>query len=218
MLKIQNLSKSFGPVRLFDQVSMEISQAQWIALSGESGSGKTTLLRILMGFENPDAGSIWWDDQPLWEQGVARSESIRQFRQILAWTPQQVMFPQQTAHQVWTDLHQFHRNHPLQNLDASASWISELGLEAHLLHQPFSQLSGGQQQRMLIGLGFSLQRKLWILDEPTSALDQRSKRRVVNLLRQRSQHTLLFSTHDTFLLDQCDRVFHLEHGHIQEVH
>jgi ABC-type lipoprotein export system ATPase subunit len=98
-----------------------------------------------------------------------------------------------------------------------ANWIPPLGLDETLLDQPLAQLSGGQQQRMLIGLGFMLSRSFWLLDEPTSALDTQSKERVIELLQSRSDHTLLISTHDPLLIDQCDRVYKLENGHLREV-
>ncbi|MEL0222451.1 MAG: ATP-binding cassette domain-containing protein, partial [Deltaproteobacteria bacterium] len=66
MIRVQKVSKSFGDLRVLDNLSFDVAAGEKLALIGPSGSGKTTILRILMTLENIDSGMIFVEDEPLW--------------------------------------------------------------------------------------------------------------------------------------------------------
>lgn len=217
-LKLVDVSKRFGEHTAIDCASLEVSQAEVMALLGSSGCGKTTLLRLIAGLEVPDDGEIWIGGQRVAIRGYnivpPRARNVGFVFQDLA------LWPHLTV---------------AGNLDfvlRSQRWkrrmrktrIDEVLRMVHMsphAHKYPNQLSGGEQQRVAIARAVVARSHLLLLDEPLSNLDSDLKSALLeelSVLQRKLKITTLYVTHDkveaaTF----ADRVAQMRNGRIDEV-
>lgn len=204
IIRANQISFSYGDKSIFRNFSMEVKQGEIIALKGESGAGKTTLFRLLLGFELPDSGTLYYRREPL---DTAR---IKKMRREVAWLPQDLNLGEGTVKELIQFIFDFQANRANQPSDEDFTKIlKELGLAPEILQQKFADLSTGQRQRVGLGCCYALGREVLLLDEPTSALDQGSKQKVADLLLQDGK-TILSTSHDDWWLQRCDRIIELE--------
>ena len=196
-LDVQHLSKSFGALTLFHDISFSIGERQRVGLIAKNGTGKSTLLSILSGKEGYDSGDIvfrrdlkvgFLEQTPLFnpEESVLdacfRSNSVRSQGENHEGNPEKVL----KAKQVLTQL------------------------KIRDLQQPMGQLSGGQQKRVALANVLLTDPDLLILDEPTNHLDLEMIEWLEGYL-QRGNRTLLMVTHDRFFLDRvCNIILELD--------
>ena len=189
-LKIEGISKSFGTLKVLDNINLNISKSEFFGLLGASGSGKTTLLRILGGFEKPDSGKIFLDDIDI--------TKLEPFERPLNYMFQSyALFPHLN---VYKNL-EFGIKDQFNNLDIKdkVNKISKLLSIENLLSRRIHQLSGGEQQRVALGRCLIKEPKLLLLDEPLAALDKklRSKTQLeLTTLQKKLGITFVFVTHD----------------------
>ena len=189
-LKIEGISKSFGTLKVLDNINLNISKSEFFGLLGASGSGKTTLLRILGGFEKPDSGKIFLDDTDI--------TNLEPFERPLNYMFQSyALFPHLN---VYKNL-EFGIKDQFNNLDTKdkVNKISKLLSIENLLSRRILQLSGGEQQRVALGRCLIKEPKLLLLDEPLAALDKklRSKTQLeLTTLQKKLGITFVFVTHD----------------------
>ncbi|MDJ0927953.1 MAG: cytochrome c biogenesis heme-transporting ATPase CcmA [Gammaproteobacteria bacterium] len=160
MLSAVNLTLWRGYQCLFENLSFSVGAGEGLLIRGRNGSGKTTLLRVLCGLTRPEAGEVWWRDEP--------TERCRlEFGRELAWCGHHTGLK--------TDLS------IAQNLEFAASFadlapdcwrepVAELGLE-NSLSLPVRYLSAGQQRRAALARVLISPARLWIMDEPFANLD-----------------------------------------------
>ncbi len=198
---------------ILDEVSLEISPGEAVAVLGASGSGKTTLLALLAGLDAPSAGSVWIDGAELSaldEDGRARLRRDRvgfvfqSFQLLPALTAlENVMLPLELA----------------GNGDArerAQALLARVGLGERLGHYP-RQLSGGEQQRVAIARAFAPAPQLVFADEPTGNLAAASGEEVAALMFELNRErgaTLLLATHDERLAARCGRRLRLASGRL----
>jgi putative ABC transport system ATP-binding protein len=218
VLKVRQLSKQVtspeGPLTILDQVSLEVSRGESIAIVGASGAGKSTLLGLLAGLDVPTEGQIWLASEEITaldEDGRAalRANSVgfvfQSFHLISSLTAlENVMLPLELA--------------GAENAAAAAlRAIKTVGLEPRRGHYPH-QLSGGEKQRVAIARAFVVQPDVLFADEPTGNLDNRTGENVVELLfrmNAESGTTLVLVTHDLGLAERCDRILFMDAGRIE---
>jgi ATP-binding cassette subfamily F protein uup len=199
-LQIDNLTKSFGDLVLFENLSLGINEGDRIGLIAKNGSGKTTLLNIIAGLEGRDSGTIstrsdlrisYLSQEPTFPGDITVGEVCRCRREGNVWTVDET-----------------------KGDDAFLDNASELTriltrLKITDLHQPVSQLSGGQRKRLALAHVLVEAPQLLILDEPTNHLDLD----MVEWLEDYLNHmriTLLMVTHDRYFLDRvCNRIVEL---------
>ena len=190
-LDVQNLTKSFGDLLLFKDISFSIAEGQRVGLIAQNGTGKSTLLSVLTGKEGKDSGMI-----------VFRKDLK------LGYLEQKNNFdPDETV----LDACFNHLGDPQKILKAKQI-LTQLRIEN--LDQPMGQLSGGQQKRVALANVLITEPDLFILDEPTNHLDLEMVVWLEGYL-SRGNKTLLMVTHDRFFLDRvCNIILELDNRSI----
>ncbi len=181
-------------------------------IQGASGSGKSTLLQILGGLERPDAGTVQWEGQSIydWSRG-----------KLAAWRNLTVGF-------VFQSYHLFPELSALENVEfparlagrnepeKGAHLLDQVGLGSRLDHRP-SELSGGEQQRVAIARALRNNPALLLADEPTGNLDVKTGREIIDLLlRLHSDrgNCLIIVTHDNSIAALGEQRYQLELGQL----
>ncbi|KRL99105.1 amino acid ABC transporter ATP-binding protein [Liquorilactobacillus satsumensis] len=218
MLKLENLSKTFGEHRVLDGISTVFPEHETTVVLGPSGSGKSTLLRSLNLLERPEAGRYHFDDELFdFGKGLSNKEilSIRKRTEMVF--QEYNLFPHLTVLKNIIE-------GPTQVLheakDTAQKRAQELLVKVGLGDKADaypSQLSGGQAQRVAIARALAMQPKYILLDEPTSALDPELELEVLKVLRQLAQEkqTLIIVTHNmAFAREVAARVLFIENGQI----
>jgi putative ABC transport system ATP-binding protein len=217
-LKAENLSKIVtspeGMLTILDQVSLQVSHGERIAITGASGAGKSTLLGLLAGLDLPTSGQVWLGGSELTaldEDGRAalRANEVgfvfQSFHLIPSLTAlENVMLPLELA------------NHE-QPVKAAMQALQNVGLGERSGHYP-RQLSGGEKQRVAIARAYVIQPTVLFADEPTGNLDQQTGEVVIDILFDMNREygtTLVLVSHDLGLAQRCDRIIQMEAGHIR---
>lgn len=215
MLKLINISKSFGTLEVLRGISLEIKKGEIVAIVGPSGAGKTTLLQIAGTLESPDSGRVEFNGQNILGLKDKALSAFRnrnmgfvfQFHQLL---------PEFTAQE----------NVALPALIAgvskktamakAAQLLDQLGLAERLHHKP-AAMSGGERQRTAIARALINDPLIIFADEPTGSLDSANRQEIQNIfsdLRYRLGQTIVMVTHDASLAAIADRTIEMADGKI----
>ncbi|RVU41966.1 ABC transporter ATP-binding protein [Rheinheimera riviphila] len=219
-LQINQLAKHYQKgqtlITALDDVSLNVDQGEFIALTGPSGSGKTTLLNIIGGLDVQDSGSVLIGGQPQ-IRGNDRESS--------AWRAQNVGFVFQFSNLLpfLTAAQNVELPLLLTSLSTKerASRVSAalelVGLAERAGHKP-AELSGGQEQRVAIARAFVSAPKLMLCDEPTGDLDRKSAQSILellNTLKSEFNKTIIMVTHDMEAAAATDRQVVLDKGKLR---
>jgi len=197
--------------RALNDVSLCISEGEWLSIIGPSGSGKTTLLNLICGLDNPTSGSIriCGTDLTSLDQKLLtkfRRENIGLIFQQYHLVPylsalENVMIAQ-------------YFNKAVDEGTATKA-LEHVGLEHRLEHRP-SQLSGGEQQRVCIARALINEPKMIVADEPTGNLDAANGAIVMNILGKLHSEgrTLILVTHNMAIANQGERIVKVVDGRI----
>lgn len=184
---VQNLSKSFGALQLFDNISFSIAEGQRVGLVAKNGTGKSTLLAVLAGKEGCDSGDIVF----------RRDLRVGFLEQSPRFDPDESVLDACFNHQGDPD-----------KVLKTKQVLTQLKIRD--LNQPMRQLSGGQQKRVALANVLLTEPDLLILDEPTNHLDLEMIEWLEGYL-SRGNRTLLMVTHDRFFLDRvCSVILELD--------
>ncbi len=212
-LRIEGVSKSFGPVQAVREVDLTIRKGEIFSLLGGSGCGKTTLLRMLAGFETPTAGRIWLDGQeitgvPAWER------PIHMMFQSYA------LFPHMTvAANVGYGL-KYEAMSKAERTERVAQMLALVQLSPLAERKPH-QISGGQRQRVALARALARQPKLLLLDEPLAALDKKLREHTqfeLMAVQERTGVTFIVVTHDQEeAMTLSDRIAVMDKGQVRQI-
>jgi putative spermidine/putrescine transport system ATP-binding protein len=210
---MRDLSRSFGPVRALDGLSLDIAPGELVALLGPSGCGKTTALRILAGFESADSGLVSVDGKDVSQVLAAKRDMGMVFQSYS-------LFPNMSAlDNVGFGL----RMRKMRTADRNrraGELLDMVGLSDQARKYPH-QMSGGQQQRVALARALAIEPRVLLLDEPLSALDAKVRlqlREQIRNLQQRLGTTTLFVTHDQEeALSMADRVGVMRQGKLEQI-
>ncbi len=186
-LDVQHLSKSFGALQLFSDISFSIAEGQKVGLIAKNGTGKSTLLSVLSGKEGYDSGEIVF----------RRDLKVGFLEQMPVFDPEESVLDACFNHQGEEE-----------KVLRAKQVLTQLKIVD--LNQPMGQLSGGQQKRVALANVLLTDPDLLILDEPTNHLDLEMIEWLEGYL-QRGNRTLLMVTHDRFFLDRvCSVILELD--------
>ncbi|WP_075289367.1 amino acid ABC transporter ATP-binding protein [Pararhizobium arenae] len=225
-VSVVGVSKKWGPISAFTDVSFDVPQGEVVALLGPSGAGKSTLLRCVNHLETISAGRIYvhgdligyrLGDQALYE--LSDVEISRQRQKIGMVFQHFNLFKHMTALQnVMSGPVHVLKKQKAEAASLALALLDKVGLKAKASAYP-SELSGGQQQRVAIARALAMQPRVLLLDEPTSALDPELAQEVVETIRKLAEEgqTMLIATHDMGIArDVADRVIFMEGGRVAE--
>ena len=186
-LDVQNLTKTFGALTLFENISFSVSEGQHIGLIAKNGTGKSTLLSILTGREGYDSGEIIY----------RRDLKVGYLEQSPHFDPEESVLDAC-----------FNHHGDDEKVLRAKQVLTQLKIQD--LSQPMGQLSGGQQKRVALANVLLTDPDFLILDEPTNHLDLDMIEWLEGYL-SRGNKTLLMVTHDRFFLDRiCDQILELD--------
>ncbi len=198
MIKISNLSFSYGSTPILDKIRIDIKPGEFIGVIGPNGSGKSTLLRIILGFEHNYKGKV--------ELFGASPKTFSDWHRV-GYVPQKVQYDSLLPMTVME---------LLATKGAGKSCLKRLGI-SHLASQQFHSLSGGQKQKVLIAFALYQNPELLILDEPEAGVDAKSRDDFFKLLRkinQTTQTTIILCSHDVGMISHyCQRILCIHHKH-----
>lgn len=215
MIEIRGLQKSFGDLKVLNNIDLTIEDGEIYGLVGKSGAGKSTLLRCINGLEKYSAGSLKIDGVEVKE--LNRKE-LRNFRKGVSMIFQH--FPMLTRKTVYENIAFPMRcwGYDKQTIDKRVKELAELVGISEKLNQRPRQLSGGQQQRVAIARALTMEPKILLSDEATSALDPVTTRAILQLLRDINEKlgiTIIVVTHQMSVIkDVCEKVTLLEAGEL----
>lgn len=195
---------------ILDNISIHAAPGEFIALVGASGSGKSTILRLLLGFETPQTGAVFYDGQDL--AGLDVDAVRRQFGVVL-------QNGQLTAASIFENI----TGSGLTTLDEAWAAARMAGLAADIENMPMQMhtmvsegggnISGGQRQRLLIARALVHKPRILLFDEATSALDNTTQAIVSKSLEQ-LQVTRVVIAHRLSTIQNADRIYVLQSGRI----
>ena len=217
MIEIKNVTKTVrsgaDDLTILAEVSLEIPDGQFVAITGASGSGKSTLLGLLAGLDAPSSGEILIDSENITvmsEDSLARLRSdklgfiFQSFHLIPSLTAfENILIPLEIRGEK-------------NGKERATQLLEEVGLTNRGPHYP-NELSGGEQQRVAIARAFANNPKILLADEPTGNLDSRNGQHIFELmtaLHGNKKTTLVLVTHDQELADRAERQIRLRDGKV----
>ena len=213
ILELKNITLSFDGEKILDDISLEISDKEFVTLLGPSGCGKTTTLRIIAGFLQPDSGNVFFDGEII-NSLPANKRNVNTIFQRYA------LFPHLNVY----DNIAFGlkvKKVPKQEIKKRVSEMLKLVNLEGFEKRSISKLSGGQQQRVAIARAIANKPKILLLDEPLAALDLKLRKDMQTELKNIQKQlgiTFIFVTHDQEeALSMSDKVVVMNEGKIQHI-
>ncbi len=214
LLELRDISKIYGSVKALQNIDLEVSQGEWLAIMGPSGSGKTTMMNIIGCMDKPSNGSVILDGVNIAKENAKSLTNIR--RDKIGLIFQQFHLIQYLTALENVMVAQYYHSMPDEKEALQA--LARVGLSDRAKHLP-SQLSGGEQQRVCIARALINYPMLILADEPTGNLDETNENIVLDILKQLHQEgsTIIVVTHDPEVAEEAQRTVVLEHGRIARI-
>lgn len=215
-LVVENISKSFGKIKVFNHLSFEVDAGSILCVEGKSGEGKTILLRCLNKLEQVDEGSIFIDGENILELKDARKIGSK----IGLVFQNYNLFPHLTVMENLTITPNYLKIMNKEDVNLKAKKIlKSLEIEDKENMYPY-QLSGGQKQRVAIARACMLNPAVLCFDEPTSALDEDTSQKISSIIKNLANQgmAIIVVTHDIkFSRDISDIILKLEDGKLNRI-
>lgn len=189
---MQGLSKAFGGVEVVDGLDLRVETGEVVALVGANGAGKTTTLRCVVGIEEPDAGQVLFDGEPLDQRRVGVRRRVCALLDDLAWFPETTV-----AEHLMLYARAFG-----EDAGVVVEALEALGID-HVGDRMPGTLSSGQTQRFRLAQALVRPWELLLLDEPEQRLDVDGRAWLGRYLRAAADDggAVLMASHDPTLLD-----------------
>ena len=198
---------------ILDDLSLKIKPGQYVAIVGQTGCGKSTLMRILLGFEKPQKGAVYYNGKDL------NTIDLKSLRRKIGVVMQNgklfqgdiysnivISAPQLTVDQAWE----------AAEMAGIAEDIRRMPMGMHtIISEGSGGISGGQRQRLMIARAIAPKPKILMFDEATSALDNITQKTVSDSL-EKLKCTRIVIAHRLSTIRACDRIIYLDQGRIAE--
>ncbi|MCA0057731.1 sn-glycerol-3-phosphate ABC transporter ATP-binding protein UgpC [Mesorhizobium sp. B2-4-2] len=210
---ISKVAKAFGTVKVLHEVSVDISDGQFVVLVGPSGCGKSTLLRMVAGLETVSGGTIAIGDRVVNHLPPAKRDIAMVFQNY-------ALYPHKTVEQNMAFALKLRKTDPAVVAERVKRAADILDLNPYLKRYP-RQLSGGQRQRVAMGRAIVRNPQVFLFDEPLSNLDAKLRvqmRTEIKELHQRLKTTTIYVTHDQIeAMTMADKIVVMRDGRIEQV-
>ena len=221
MLKLQNVTKTYRTdtveTHALRDVTVEVGDGDFVAVTGPSGSGKTTFLNVAGLLETFDSGTLLIEDRDM--SRLSDDERSRMRNQKIGFIFQSFnLIPELDVYDNVDVPLRYRRLKAAERHKRITSALELVGLTARMRHLP-AQLSGGQQQRAALARALAAEPKFLLADEPTGNLDSLMARQVMDLLEQINEMgtTIVLVTHDPELARRAHRNVHVVDGQISDL-
>lgn len=197
---------------VLDNLTLKIEPGQYVAIVGATGCGKSTLMRLMLGFEKPQKGAVYYDGRDL---ETLDTKSLRKRIGVVMqngklfqgdiYSNIVIAAPWLTVDDAWD----------AAEMVGIAEDIRQMPMGMYTLISERAGISGGQKQRLLIARAIAARPRILMFDEATSALDSLAQKRISDAL-SKLQCTRIVIAHRLSTIRQCDRIVVLDHGRIIE--
>ncbi|MFP4047639.1 MAG: ABC-F family ATP-binding cassette domain-containing protein [Bacteroidales bacterium] len=222
-LQVENITKSYGDLTLFNNISFGIAKDEKVALIAKNGTGKTTLLNIIAGSETPDVGEVIFRNDikvGYLAQEPAMNPDLTVFDFIFN-TSDEVLQAVRQYEEAMKHPESSNFNEALELMENLKAWDFEVKIKQILTKlditnykQKVETLSGGEAKRVALAAVLISEPDFLILDEPTNHLDLHMIEWLEDYLKK-SASTLLMVTHDRYFLDRvCNYIIEFDEGEI----
>ena len=184
LLRLDHVSKNFGPVQALSDVNLELRAGEVTALIGDNGAGKSVTIKTISGIHGPDSGQIYWEGRPVRirtprEAAALGIETV--FQDLALCNNLDIV---QNMYLGRERMHGIVMDEEAMETEAGKTLSSLAVTTVRSIRQPVASLSGGQRQSVAIAKAVLWNSKLVIMDEPTAALGVAQTRMVLDLVRR----------------------------------
>lgn len=199
VIRFENVAVQFERKLVFERLNFEVEKGDKLLIYGRSGEGKTTIIRLLLGFECPREGRIFFEGQLL------DRKTVWDVRKRIAYVSQNLDIGSGRVITLINRVLDYRANQGIGPVQTELSGILEfLRLKESILQESFEKLSGGEKQRILIVIALLLKRSVFLLDEVTSALDSELKEKVRDYFVKKDDWTVIVISHDKDWLQRSE--------------
>ncbi|NMP22812.1 ATP-binding cassette domain-containing protein [Sulfobacillus harzensis] len=221
IFEAKNISKSFGPVRVLEEVNIRLYPGQVVGLVGNNGAGKSTLIKILTGYHAQDHGELLMEGKPVRFSSPADArlrgiETVYQDLGLINHLPiyRNVFLKQEILRRILGIPFLNDREMRRQTVE----YLKQIKVNVPDVNTEVAWLSGGQRQAIAVARSIFSEPKVLILDEPLAAMGAREGRMildlVVDLKKTKNTAILLIAHNYAQVFEVCDRVNWLSHGRV----
>ncbi|MBR5090541.1 MAG: ABC transporter ATP-binding protein [Ruminiclostridium sp.] len=211
MIHISNLVKYYGKICVLNDINLNISKGEMVAITGKSGSGKTTLLNIISCNIIYDSGEYLFNGK-----SSASLDLLNYRRNVMGYIMQNpiMMNNWSVEKNIMIGIDMFHIKR-MQKINKFNEIVSTLKIE-NLVEKNVNQLSGGERQKIAIARTLIYPKQLLLADEPTGSMDSASANDIMNIFTELNKNgvTLIIVTHDMDVAKRCNRKIEISDGSI----
>jgi ABC-type sugar transport system ATPase subunit len=219
VLRVEHISKRFGPVTALRDVNLHLKKGEVLGLLGDNGAGKSTLIKILSGFQKPDSGRMVVHGQPYEPRSVdqARERGIETVYQDLALIDELSVY-----HNLFLRKERVFKPIPLlanaRMKREARTALDEIGINIPRIDVSVARLSGGQRQAIAVARTVNSDADIILLDEPLAAMGAKEGSMILDLvarLKAEGKVSIIMILHNyVHVLQACDRVSMIQDGAI----
>jgi simple sugar transport system ATP-binding protein len=217
-MRAEHVVKRFGALTALRDVSIHLERGEVLGLIGDNGAGKSTLIKILTGFQQPDAGTLYLDGSEIKLKSVthARSLGIDTVYQDLALVNELSVYHNMFLNRERVGPPPLLNNRVMKKL--AREHLDDMGVNIPSVEVEVAKLSGGQRQAIAVARAVYSKAKILLLDEPLAAMGAKEGAIILDLVRTlkaKGDVSIILIAHNyAQVLEVCDRVNLLQHGTI----
>lgn len=212
-INVKNVSYEVNEKAIFENITLNVSHEEKIAIIGSNGCGKSSFLKILAGLIKPKEGEVF-----LFHDKMNSLKEFKKFRSDIGYLPQDVsdfFLCPTVIEDVMFNL----RAKGVKKDEAyekALNILTELGIE-HLEERNIYDLSGGEQKIVALAGILITKPKILLLDEPTNALDEDAEKKIVEILNSIKKSMIIVSHHKSFIESLAPTIYKLDNKSLQKV-